>query len=61
MTEEKKPAAPAAEGEATKKVVKAKPKTAKGTYIKSAYLSSTMGPGVKLDISRFVKEAEEAD
>ncbi len=42
-------------------LVKAKPKTAKGTYIKSAHLSSTMGPGIKLDISKFLKEAEEAD
>ncbi len=32
-------------------VVKAKPSTAKGRYIKSAYCSSTMGPGVKLDES----------
>lgn len=31
-------------------VVKAKPSGAKGQYIKSAYLSPTMGPGVKLDL-----------
>lgn len=30
-------------------VIKAKPSAAKGTYIKSAYLSTTMGPGIKLD------------
>jgi large subunit ribosomal protein L1 len=35
-------------------VVKAKPSTAKGRYIKSAYIASTMGPGVKLDISEFL-------
>jgi large subunit ribosomal protein L1 len=32
-------------------VVKAKPAGAKGQYIKSAYVTSTMGPGVKLDLS----------
>lgn len=31
-------------------VVRSRPATAKGRYIKSAYLSSTMGPGLKLDI-----------
>lgn len=30
-------------------VIKAKPSTAKGRYIKSAYCCSTMGPGIKLD------------
>jgi large subunit ribosomal protein L1 len=32
-------------------VVKAKPSGAKGTYMKGVYLSSTMGVGVKLEIS----------
>jgi large subunit ribosomal protein L1 len=32
-------------------VVRAKPATAKGRYIKSSYCSSTMGPGIKLDES----------
>ncbi len=30
-------------------IVKLKPTSAKGTYIKSVYLSSTMSPGVKID------------
>ncbi len=33
-------------------IQKVKPATVKGTYIKSVYISSTMGPGVKLDVNR---------
>lgn len=33
-------------------VNKVKPPTCKGVYIKSVYLSSTMGPGVKLDLTK---------
>jgi large subunit ribosomal protein L1 len=34
-------------------VVKAKPATSKGTYLKSVTLSTTMGPGVKVDPASF--------
>ena len=31
-------------------VVKAKPSGAKGQYVRTAYLTTTMGPGIKLDL-----------
>jgi large subunit ribosomal protein L1 len=31
-------------------IVKAKPSGAKGQYVKSAYITTTMGPGIKLDL-----------
>jgi large subunit ribosomal protein L1 len=33
-------------------VVKAKPSGAKGQYVKSAYITTTMGPGIKLDLAQ---------
>src|SRR5467141_1228122 len=32
-------------------VLKAKPAAAKGKYVKGAYLSSTMGPGIQIDVA----------
>jgi large subunit ribosomal protein L1 len=32
-------------------VMKSKPSGAKGQYVKSAYLTTTMGPGIKLDLA----------
>lgn len=39
--------------EFAKVILDAKPPTAKGQYIRSAVLSSTMGPGIKLDLGLF--------
>jgi large subunit ribosomal protein L1 len=41
-------------------LVKQKPSTAKGTYLRSITVSSTMGPGVKIDPSHFMGGTEEA-
>ena len=35
-------------------IIKAKPSTLKGVYLKSVALSSTMGPGVKLNVAKFM-------
>ena len=36
-------------------ILKAKPQTVKGNYVKNISISSTMGPGIKLDINSFTK------
>ena len=36
-------------------ILKSKPATAKGIYVKNISISSTMGPGIKLDINSFDK------
>ena len=36
-------------------IMKSKPNSLKGTYLKKITLSSTMGPGIKLDKSIFIK------
>lgn len=38
-------------------ILKAKPATSKGTYLKKVSLSSTMGVGVKIDLASFAKDA----
>jgi large subunit ribosomal protein L1 len=40
-------------------LVRAKPSTAKGTYVRSITISSTMGPGVKIDTGAFVAGGSE--
>jgi len=41
-------------------LVRAKPSTAKGTFVRSITISSTMGPGVKIDPSQFTGGGEES-
>ena len=36
-------------------ILKVKPTTVKGNYVKNISISSTMGPGVKLDLNSFDK------
>ena len=40
---------------------KARPKSLKGILVKSAHISSSMGPGLKIDISKFMKDTESED
>lgn len=42
-------------------VVKAKPSSAKGQYLKSVTISSTMGPGIRLNPNRFMGGAAASD
>ncbi|WP_121604288.1 50S ribosomal protein L1 [Virgibacillus sp. Bac332] len=39
----------------TDTLVKAKPQASKGTYMKNASVASTMGPGIRVDFSGFVR------
>jgi large subunit ribosomal protein L1 len=41
-------------------IIKSKPPASKGRYVKSIYLSSTMGPGVKIDLNKMTEESEAA-
>ena len=40
-------------------LVRAKPSTAKGVYVRSITISSTMGPGIKIDVAAFVADGGE--
>lgn len=40
-------------------VLRSKPSSAKGTFVKSVYLSTTMGPGIKLDPKNVAAEVKE--
>ncbi len=40
-------------------ILKAKPSAAKGTYVKSAFLTTTMGPSIKLDSKNLATEVKE--
>ena len=40
-------------------VLRAKPASAKGTYVKSIYLTTTMGPGIKIDSKNLQAEVKE--
>lgn len=39
----------------TETIVRAKPAASKGTYIRNAVITSTMGPAIQVDISHFVR------
>jgi large subunit ribosomal protein L1 len=40
-------------------LIRQKPSTAKGAYLRSITISSTMGPGIKIDPAHFVSQTEE--
>jgi large subunit ribosomal protein L1 len=45
--------------ELVREIVRAKPAAAKGQYIKSATISTTMGPGIRLDVTALVDSVKQ--
>ena len=41
-------------------LIRVKPSTAKGTYLRSITITSTMGPGIRVDVGEFGAKSEEA-
>ncbi|MGB9824365.1 MAG: 50S ribosomal protein L1 [Candidatus Hydrothermia bacterium] len=41
-----------------RELINAKPKTMKGTYIKQAYMTTTMGPSIKLNVNDILSQVE---
>jgi large subunit ribosomal protein L1 len=41
-------------------LIRLKPATSKGTYVKSVAISTTMGPGIRIDPNEIVRIAGEA-
>jgi large subunit ribosomal protein L1 len=42
-------------------VLKARPSSVKGTYVKSIYIASSMGPGIRIDVAAAQKEISGAE
>ena len=43
----------------TDAVIRVKPSEAKGTYMKTVYLTTTMGPGIKIETNQLANEIKQ--